>query len=149
VVGFVETDGTLGTLVTGNITDWRLTLTAPNLLGGPISVIDFAARIQSSVMGNALIATTTQLLFDFDSPGINFFLLQGKLPNGNYWCVETAWCVANARAESIGRVEGGGPIAQTIARTGLVAMATTIPEPGTFILLAFGLTGLAFARRHW
>jgi hypothetical protein len=78
VVGFVETDGALGTLVTANITDWKLTLTAPNLLDGPINVIDFAAHIQSSVMGNALTATPTQLLFNFDSPGNAFFSCRGS-----------------------------------------------------------------------
>jgi hypothetical protein len=79
VVGFVETDGALGTLVTANITDWKLTLTAPNLLDGPINVIDFAAHIQSSVMGNALTATPTQLLFNFDSPGDAFFFHAGEV----------------------------------------------------------------------
>lgn len=148
MVGFVETDGALGTLVTANITDWKLTLTAPNLLDGPINVIDFAAHIQSSVMGNALTATPTQLLFNFDSPGNAFFFMQGKLPNGNYWCVQTKLCVPGFRTESIGRLENGDPIAQAVARTGTVVIATTIPEPGTFALLAFGLTGLMFARRQ-
>ena len=31
VTGFIETDGTIGVLSTANITDWILTLTAPNL----------------------------------------------------------------------------------------------------------------------
>ena len=65
--------------MTANITDWKLTLTAPNLLDGPINVIDFAAHIQSSVMGNALTATPTQLLFNFDSPGNAFFFMQGEV----------------------------------------------------------------------
>ena len=34
VTGFIQTDGTLGTLSSNNITDWTLTLAAPNLSGG-------------------------------------------------------------------------------------------------------------------
>jgi len=148
VSGFIETDGTQGVLATANITDWTLTLTAPNLLGGPNTVIDFAAQNNTEIMGNALTATATHLLFDFDLPGVNFFILQGALPNANYWCVETALCVGiNTTIESIGRNASGGPVSQSVTRAGTARIATAIPEPTTLVLLAFGLAGLRFSRR--
>ena len=49
VTGFVETDGTIGILATGNITDWVLTLSAPNLAGGSPDVIGFATQTETAV----------------------------------------------------------------------------------------------------
>lgn len=73
VTGFVETDGTLGILTSGNITNWSLTLTAPNLLGGSPEVIDFATQVQTYLSGPATTATSTQLLFDFSLANRIFF----------------------------------------------------------------------------
>ena len=91
VTGFIETNGTLGVLVSTDITNWVLTLTAPNLLGGSPDVIDFATQTSTVVFGTATTATLTQLLFDFSLSGTHLLLLHGSGPN-NYWCLETAGC---------------------------------------------------------
>ena len=53
VVGFIETDGTLGTLTTANITDWELTLTSPDLLFGDVEsdTISFSDSLNTFVGG--------------------------------------------------------------------------------------------------
>lgn len=90
VVGTITTDGTLGVIRQGNIIDWELTLTSPNLANGPVDMIDFASQIQTNLFGTNTTASSTQLFFDMDgTTGPGYFLLQG-LPNSNYFCIETA-----------------------------------------------------------
>jgi len=100
VAGFIETDGTLGVLTSGNITNWEITLSAPNLKGGSPDVINFATQTQTNLGGTATTATATQLLFDFTLAGTNFFLLTGG--SGNFWCLETANCTGDGPGEHIG-----------------------------------------------
>jgi len=147
VTGFIETDGTLGVLSTINITDWVLTLTAPDLLGGSPDVIDFATQIVTNIGGMATTATSTGLFFDFDLSGSNFFLLQGTSPL-NYWCLETGSpaCTGFGLSEAMGQGSVGfGPVAQsTTGQTGVEQFGTAIPEPSTLTLFATGLALLAF-----
>ena len=102
VVGFIETDGTLGALGSGAITDWSLTLTAPNLSGGSPDLITFATQSQTNLSGAGTTATLTELIFDFSVAG-SFFLLQGSSPT-NYWCLEslTASCTGGGIGEHMG-----------------------------------------------
>jgi hypothetical protein len=149
VTGFIETDGTLGVLSTINITDWVLTLTAPDLLGGSPDVIDFATQIVTNIGGMATTATSTGLFFDFDLSGSNFFLLEGNTGGDdlNFWCIETAGCVAGL-GEHMGQ-DGVAPVnfvSQSITgQTGVEQFGTaTIPEPSTLALFATGLALLGF-----
>ncbi len=146
VTGFVETDGTLGVLSSGDITNWVLTLTAPDLKGGSPDVIDFATGFLANLMGTATTATSTGLFFDFSLAGINFFLLQGT-GDLNFWCLETAGCVAGL-GEHMGQ-DGVIPVSfvsqSTTGQTGVEQFGTaTIPEPSTLALFATGLALLAF-----
>jgi hypothetical protein len=108
VTGFVVTDDTLGILGSANITNWELTLTAPNLNGGSPGVIDFANPGQTLVQGSALVATSTELQFDFAAAVGSFFILQGS--NNNFWCVQVSnECVGvgPAAAELMGFTTAG------------------------------------------
>ena len=74
VTGFIETDGTLGDLFAANISDWSLTLTAPDP-SNPGSVIsdtisksgNDSVFIAGSLNTTPVSATPTQLLYDFSN----------------------------------------------------------------------------------
>jgi hypothetical protein len=149
VTGFVQTDGTIGTLGSTNITDWTLTLTAPNLLGGSPDVIDFVGG-QTFLSGSATTATLTQLLFDFIGTGI--FLLQGA--NNNFWCLETGGCTTAGAGEHIGQGIQGNNVAQTAIHSGpiVVGSVTTavapVPEPEIYAMMGLGLGVLGWIGRR-
>jgi len=69
VTGFIETDGTIGAIGTGNILDFNL------LLNDGRTTLD--DNLSNSVFevpgGGALSATTTQLLFNFDQHSLLIF----------------------------------------------------------------------------
>ena len=67
VTGFIETNGTIGVLGKLDITDWSLTLTAPNLVGGASDSFNIDNG-DTILLGTAVSATSTQLMFDFAAP---------------------------------------------------------------------------------
>src|SRR5450755_221698 len=83
VTGTIQTDGTLGILNTGNITDWNLLLsdgTNTFDLTGSLSGNDSVVLIQ----GTDTSATATQLLYNFDR-SVGFLLFQQVLFSGNHY----------------------------------------------------------------
>ena len=147
VVGSITTDGMLGILTSENITNWHLTLTAPNLEGGSPDMIAFAPASNTLISGTAVSATPTQLLFDSSVSGTNFILLQTLTgPPNNFWCImnNITGCGSTALFyEAMGGVVGPPLAAQTTSHTGVVAFAT-VPEPSTLALFATGLALLGF-----
>jgi hypothetical protein len=150
VVGTITTDGTLGVLTSGNITDWVITLSAPNLRGGSPDVIDFATQTQTNLGGTATTATATQLLFDFTLSGTNFFLLVGG--SGNFWCLETANCTGDGFGEHMGRNSLEfifSAQSETFTPGNLVfAEAAAVPVPAAVWLFGSALGLLTWMRRQ-
>jgi hypothetical protein len=78
VTGFIKTDGTIGTLGDGDITDWNLLLndtsTSCAYSTQPCTVSLLPPEISAAggvvLMGTDLSATATQLLFNFGDAGI-------------------------------------------------------------------------------
>lgn len=147
VTGYIETDGTLGLLSSGNITDWAFTLSAPNLAGGSPDLIEFATPPQLTVIsGLGTTATASQILFDFNIGG-SFIGFQGA--STNFWCLDTLG-LCTETGEHIGRNNIDGSNAQSAYYDGQVVIASVsvIPLPIGLPLFAggLGLLGLMHVR---
>ncbi|MGB0631528.1 MAG: PEP-CTERM sorting domain-containing protein [Alphaproteobacteria bacterium] len=151
VVGFIETDGTLGVLGTSNITDWSLTLTSANLAGGPVDTI-VASTGFTSVFGSALTATATELLFDFDAGSPNIAVFAGS--SGNLWCMDAGGCGTLGPGDLMGLNSSNG-LAEKSTPSGNVVVASTapggpplaLPEPSTLAFFAAAILVFAATRR--
>ncbi|MEG3147535.1 hypothetical protein U1839_23030 [Sphingomonas sp. RT2P30] len=120
VVGQIGTDGTLGTLTTTNVKTWDLTLNGV----GQTYIIN-TANSSVQIQGNAVMATATNLSFDYSGPGSNYLLFQQGLFSGNhYWCNAnvSGTCRQGATAAPISAVND--PSAQFEARTGVQVLAS-------------------------
>lgn len=151
VTGFIQTDGILGVLSKDNIKSWSLTLAAPNLklAEGQLSDTITSASGNAFLVGNAVTASPTELMFDFNANGTNYLFFTGS--SANFWCLETRICIDDGidRAEEIGHNNLSGSVAQLENRTGTIVFASVaaVPVPAAVWLFASGLLWLAgFAR---
>ena len=147
VTGFIQTDGTQGTLTKGNIEYWEITLTLANLNPeGDSETFNFDNG-DTILRGTAVSADSTGLWYDFEqepptSAG-NYLLLMSNA-TGNFWCLETIFCSPGDNlSEQIGVYTGSGiDILAWEARSGQIEFATVIPVPAAVWLFASGLLGL-------
>jgi hypothetical protein len=145
VAGTIETDGTTGILSTANLVDWNLTITdgdgSFNLLG---------ANSQGGIVGSSLVATATDLIFDFSGSG--FLLMQSPSwgVGQNWFCVEVSGC-SNQPQNSI-NVTTSDAATAFLAFQGRQSIASVtdgqVPLPGLLALLALGLGVMGMQRRR-
>ena len=149
VVGTITTDGTLGSIGSGNITAWNLNLSGGaatfNLNNGNSGVF---LTVPSHVT-----ATAQNLFFDYGTPDNGYLLFQVSFGSGaQYWCnaagIGTSTCFQGATVTPQSIFD---PSVQVEARTGvqIIATAGAVPEPAAWglMLAGFGLVGTAIRRR--
>ena len=152
--GFIETNGTTGTLASTDITDWNLVLTngATTLdLKGPLSG-NTSVDLDSDLMGD-LTATATALSFNFGATNGGFLLFQspGLFGTGEqYYCVAASNlstpCVAGEDIVPISILDPTYAHSGALAGDEIIArLSSPVPEPGTALLLSTMLLAVGFA----
>jgi len=148
ITGFVETDATLGVLGSANITDWSLSLNAPNLQGGPTVEIAAATGILQ-FKGTALSASPTALTFDFSLPGNSNSIIFWGSGFAHAWGISE--CFSGTNLECILRDDTiANSDAVSAARTSAIDIgaASVVPVPAAVWFLGSGLVGLVGIRRR-
>lgn len=148
VTGTITTDGTLGTLHSGNILDWNLTLNdgshTSNLISSNSS---FGQGLHDTVGPNNadLTAVGNNLLFNYSSGDGGFIYFGGSGGELCYTGWSNCWGPTGVGVYSV----AGDGVSDYIAQTGnqVIATAVATPEPGSLMLLGSGLLGLSGAMR--
>jgi PEP-CTERM motif len=137
VTGTIETDGTTGTLAGVNVLDWDLLVndgvgTMYTLTGG------VGGNSTVAISGNALTATATEFLFNFDLPGDSVDISNGpsegwELLGGTPPPMATGFEVIQPTAFDGGASPRGLPPQPEVIGT--------VPEPSTYgpMLIGIGL----------
>jgi hypothetical protein len=147
-VGTITTDGTTGVLGNDNIIDYSITVS----LAGLSRTITKADGTWS-IVGSALSASATALIFNFDAPSGNYAYFSSA---GAYF--PTFYCL---QATSGGCIDANGPgegvqtynVSTRTARSGPLQFAQAqgaVPEPATWatMMLGFGAIGYGLRRRQ-
>jgi hypothetical protein len=149
VTGFIETDGVLGTLSSGDILNWDLLIndgTGTASLLGPLSGNNSDVFISD---GNVT-ASVAGLQFDFNGNG-GFMNFLSTICSPPEWSFETtgSGTACNGTTGNEEGVSAVGALAES-PEQGEVTFATVsaVPEPVTISLFGAGLAGLAAMRRR-
>lgn len=140
----VTTDGVTGALSASDITSWNIAIT-----DGAGSVDMTPGNSQVLVVGSALTATPTALLFNFSGSGLVLFEQATIGDSGPFWCATNGGCYGES-SPSIGvsTVYGENPIEQVgFEGTHVIATAGGVPEPTSWALMLLGVGGLGAALR--
>jgi hypothetical protein len=149
VTGFIETDGTIGTLGAGNFVDWSLKITdgvhTPDTLLGPLSGNNSFVAVHLSDQS----ATSSAILFNFSASDNGYFFFEGNSNNdfvcfgpggaGGFQATCAAGVASNVKGISLGNSEQNTPLTGT-------QIVASVPEPASVIFLATGLSLGVFLR---
>ncbi len=132
ISGTITTDGTIGAVGNGNITDWSLSL----ISGAGIFSLTKSPLNSELYSGNGVLqASVTELAFDHS---VNHIFLIRNFPIQNFWCLEgpNSGCFGTPSSSN---VSVGGRFNQhvNIGRTGLHVYGT-VPVPAALPLMAAG-----------
>ena len=147
----LTTDGSTGALSASDILGFTVDFSDGTSIAGTSQNV--------SAAGSALIASTTQIGFNFDYPvgpnGTYFALVgQNATVENSLYCVQIVFaCGANGTGEVANTFDGYGQF-QFQAQTGFVPLFTLVsesapvPEPATWAMMLLGFFAIAFAVRQ-
>jgi hypothetical protein len=165
IIGTFTTDGTIGNITGANFTAWNITITGRTASGLVVSEVlnnlnssvFSGSTFSGSIMGtlNALVASPTQLTFNYSDSTPGFLLFQKVFGSGtSYACFATpgtGLCTPGSglvpfspTGEFAGQGNSSAP-----AETGVRVLAASVPEPSTWLTMfaGLGLVGMSMRRR--
>jgi len=141
ITGTITTDGMIGTISTGDLKTWSLTLN-----DGSNTFTLNEANSGGYVQGTDLSATASQLLFNFDGTGGYLFFQHPAIgANGPYACFinNATGCFHNSSFVFDPTENSDGPSNPYLSMSGTQVIAST-PDGGTTLaLLGLAVAGLA------
>ena len=145
VAGTITTDGTVGPLSTLDIVSFDLNLFDWTTTA---SLIDGVHGGSVFIGSGGLIATPTQLLFDFNASGpfVNFFTSPGCTP---LWSLRTdGGSTCNGISGTVNAIAASATTMTVMSEIGAGTVTIgVIPEPGSLGLLVAGLVSLIGLRK--
>jgi hypothetical protein len=144
VAGTIETDGTIGALASGDILAWNIQLT--DGIGDSFDLTN--GNSAATATGTALTATPTSLLFNFDTPnvgGLGYFqILDSSNGWGLFYSGPNGSAVTGVLSPTVSNGLDNG-LASLDPQP--ITLATTVPEPASFVLFAARLGVIGVLRR--
>lgn len=146
-IGFIETDGTIGTIGSANIVDWGFALADNGVnftLTGP-------SNSGLAVQGSDLTATASGLFFNFSGSGLALFQNPFVGSSINFICfTATTGCDGRGTGIRISTNTFGDGIPQVGQVQIGAAGGGAVPEPAGWAMLiaGFGLVGAVARRRR-
>jgi hypothetical protein len=156
VLGFLETDGTFGTLSSANLLNWRLTLSSPSLDPDSPQIIEKSNLniFSPAIYGGGVTASATDLYFNFgatDGSSIKLYSLNEAGTAENFWCLQSAFnCLGGDVAyEAIGFGKEANT-AELQYHTGNQSFASVaaVPEPEIYAMMGIGLGLMGWVGRR-
>lgn len=144
VNGYIETDGTLGTIDFSNFVDYHLEITGSNFSSASTGIIDISTS-PSYLEGSSMSATAEDLLFDTTGSGFILWMTDNYT---HFWCIEVDGCNTGFASESLGYTDID--LANTVVQSAEFAFAsvTAVPVPAAVWLFGSGLIGLVSVARR-
>ena len=137
LTGTITTDGTEGALTAGNISEWNITITV-------LSESADLTQLNSSVtvVGDALVATTTEITFDFGRGTLSRLSFAAPVFPAAWDLRSTSpsWTFA-IETWSAGRLAQIAILREPTIQT--IATAAAVPEPSAALLFAVGFSLVA------
>ena len=153
----ITTDGTLGVLGAANITSWSVVIADPDPTRSFNNFTLTPGNSALRLLGDALSATPTSLLFDFGSAGSdNLEFYQVPIIDGaeHLYCVDTngACTAMPPGSEAVSDLAHASNFV-AVSRSGVVVLGAVpvaggVPEPTTWALLICGFGGVGARLRR-